>query len=126
MSTVHGRGRLTDEDRDRIDEAAAKGMKAGAIAREIKRHPATVSWYMYSAGLKAPGPSPEKPCSYERNGRVVHRYTHDEDVFIQALRIQNYPLARIAEITSKRFGTARTAHTIECRLIMLAAREDAA
>lgn len=125
MTTVHGRGRLTDEDRDRIDELAGQGMNARAIAREIKRHPCTVAWYMYSAGLKAPGPTPEKPSSYVRNGRVVHRYTRDEDAFIQVLRIQSYPLTRIAEITSKRFGTARTAHTIECRLIMLAAREDA-
>jgi hypothetical protein len=126
MSTVHGRGRLTDDDRIRIDELAEQGMTAGAIAAQIKRHPSTVQWYMYSSGLKAPAPTPDAPKSYMRNGKLVHRFTGTEDALIQALRLQGFGLELIAEQCCKRFGTARTAHTIKCRLIMLAAREDVA
>jgi hypothetical protein len=126
MSTVHGRGRLTDDDRVRIDELAEQGMKAGAIAARIKRHPSTVQWYMYSSGLQAPSAAPEKPASFMRNGKIVHRFTHGEDVLIQTLRLQGFSTELIAEQCCKRFATARTPHTIKCRLIMLAAREDVA
>ena len=123
MSVVHGRGRLTDEDRARIHELAARGMKSGAIAREIKRHPSTVSWFMYSEGLQAPRPTPSTGSSYVRNGRIVRRFSLEEDTFIEALRIQGYSHEAIAEHASKRFSTERSAHVIKCRLIMLAARD---
>lgn len=125
MSTVYGRGRLTDSDRDQIDALATRGLTAGRIAQKLKRHPATVLWYMYSSGLKAPRPAPDKQVSYVRNGRTIHRFTAEEDAFIQALRIQDFSLHKIAELASKRYGTARTHHTIRCRLTMLASREDA-
>jgi len=125
MSVVHTRGRLTDADRARIHELAERGLKAGRIARIIKRHPSTVQWFMYSQGLSAPA-SVEKPFSYVRNGRTVHRFTSHEDAFIEALRIQDYSYEEIARNASKRFGTERSAHVVKCRLIMLASREDAA
>ena len=125
-NTVHGRGRLTDADRARIQDLAGEGLKAYRIAREIKRHPATVQWYMYTSGLMAPTHNPNRPTSYVRNGKAVHLFTAEEDAFIEALRIQAYTFDQIAALAGKRFGFARTAHTMQCRLIMLAAREDAA
>lgn len=123
---VHGRGRLTEADHTRILELAELGFKAGAIAIQIRRHQSTVYWFMISRGLVAPRPSPERGSSYLRNGIVCHRFSAAEDSFIQALRVQQFDLAEIARITSKRFGTTRTRHGIEIRLIMLGAREDAA
>ena len=126
MSTVHGRGRLTDEDRARIEELAAKKLTAGRIGQIIKKHPSTVQWFMYTTGLRAPAPAPQKATSYVRNGITVRRFSADEDVFIQALRVQDYTLEQIAEYASTRFDTHRSAHAVKVRLIMLSAREDAA
>lgn len=121
---AHGSGRLTDEDHRRIYEMAEQGKKANQIAKLIKRHQSTVSWFMYSQGLQAPAYNSNRPTTYIRKGRVVRLFTRDEDVFITALRIQGFNHERIAAITSKRFNTERSAHVIKCRLIMLAAREE--
>lgn len=123
---MHGRGRLTDQDRERIEELATSGLKAGRIAQLIKKHPATVSGYMYKTGLKAPGPAPLVAKVYVRNGITVRQFCAEEDAFIEALRIQDFHLKKIAELVSKRFGAQRTEHSIRVRLIMLAAREEAA
>jgi IS30 family transposase len=124
-SQIYGRGRLTDDDHRKIDELAAKGMTAGRIAQLIKRHSATVQWYLYSAGIRGPRPTPEKPISYMRGNRMVRHFSRDEDVFIEALRVQGFSFREIANFVNKRFSTERTFHTIQCRLIMLAARETA-
>jgi len=123
MSTQVGRGPLTAEDHDRIEQLAGEGVNANAIARTIGKHPSTVQWFMYSTGLQAPKPR-KTPMRYMRGGRVVQRFTEDEDVFIQALRIQDYKPEKIAELASKRFGTQRSHHTIRCRLKMLASAEE--
>lgn len=123
---IHGRGPLTDEDRTRIHELAAQGFKAFRIARLIKRHPATVHWFMYTQGLTAPSYNPNRPMSYVRNGKTVHLFSPEEDAFIEALRIQDFTFDQIADLASKRFGITRSGHTMQCRLIMLAAREEAA
>lgn len=121
-----GRGRLTPDDHTRITELAEKGMKPGRIAQLIKRHQSTVYWFMISRGLVAPRPSPERGTSYIRNGKACYRFSAAEDAFVQALRVQQFNLVDIARMASKRFGTSRTRHGIEVRLIMLGAREDAA
>lgn len=126
MSAVYGRGPLTDENRASIHDLAAKGMKAHRIARLIKRHPATVHWFMYTQGLTAPRHNPNRPASYVRNGKTVYLFSPEEDAFIEALRIQDFTFDQIADLANKRFGITRTGHTMQCRLIMLAAREDAA
>lgn len=120
----NGRGRLTDTDRASIHVLAEQGLGSHRIARRIGRHPSTVNWYMYNAGLRAPKPAPDKPVSYVRGGRRVHRFTGEEDAFITALRIQGFCPARIAELATNRYGTNRTDHTIRMRLTMLAAREE--
>lgn len=116
---------LTAADHARILELAEAGMTCNAIARELGKHAATVQWFLYREGLRAPTQI-EQPKSYSRGGRTIHRFTSLEDAFIEALRIQDYTTKQIAEFATKRFGTNRSPHTIRCRLIMLAARETAA
>jgi hypothetical protein len=125
MSAIHGGGRLTNEDRKRIHDLADAGRKAPTIAREINRNASTVHWYMLTAGLAKPTSTANRPKTYTRNGRTIHLFSPEEDIFIEALRIQDYTFERIAEIANKRFGTTRSAQSIKVRLIMLAARDDA-
>lgn len=116
-------GRLTEEDRQKIRELAEQGLGPQKISHVIRRHPSTVSWFMYSDGLRAPGRSPTAASSYFRNGRLVHRFTEAEDALIEALRVDGLSFAEIAARATERFSTNRSAHVIQCRLIMLAARE---
>lgn len=122
-SVAYGSGRLTDGDRERIQELAERGLKAGRVAQLIKRHQSTVYWYMISNGLTTPREPAAKPSAYVRNGRTVRHYSADEDAFIQALRIQNFSCRQIAHAASTRFGTERSEHSIQVRLVMLAARD---
>jgi IS30 family transposase len=126
VSVVYGRGRLTDADKQRIFELHSNGMGPCRIARAIKRHPATVNWFMYRTGLRAPRYHANRPQSYVRNGRTVRAFSPEEDAFITALRIQDFGFTEIARLANQRFGTERGVHTIHCRLVMLAAREDEA
>jgi IS30 family transposase len=124
MSVVYGRGRLTDADKERIFKLAGDGLGSGRIAREIKRHPGTVLWFMYRNGLHAPRYHANRPRVYTRGGRTVRAFSPEEDAFITALRIQDYSYKDIARLTSHRFRTERSGHVIQCRLVMLAARDD--
>lgn len=117
-------GGLSVSDHERIHELAGRGWKSSRIAREIEKHPATVQWFMYRSGLKAPAYGRTK--SSFRNGREVKPFSPEEDAFITALRLQNYGPKKIADLATNRFGHPRSNHTIACRLVMLAAREDAA
>ena len=124
-SPAYGRGRLTDADRAQIIEFANAGLRAGQIAQRIKRSASTVHWHMVSNGLIAAQAAPDAPHKpYLRGGLVVCRYTAEEDAFIQALRVQGYHFERIAELSSLRYSIRRTAHSVQCRLIMLSSRED--
>jgi IS30 family transposase len=113
---------MTDADRLRIEELAEKRFSVGRIAQLIGRHRSTVNWYMYCNGLRAPKKL-EKPITYVRGGVRVHRFTDEEDTFIEALRIQGFSPEVIAGHASARFGTERKHHSIRCRLKMLAARD---
>lgn len=115
-------GGLSPDDHRRIFDLAERGWKSHRIAREIEKHPSTVQWFMYRNGLKAPG-YPRQTASI-RNGRVLKPFTPEEDAFITALRIQGFGPTKIADLTTKRFGHPRSFHTIACRLVMLAARDD--
>lgn len=124
VTKVHGSGHLTDSDRAQIHDLAEQGLKPGQIAQRLRRHPSTVQWFMYTNGLTAPKPLPEgRRTSYLRGPLTVYRYTDEEDVFIEALRIQNFDCTEIARLSSKRFNIRRGHHSIRCRLKMLASRE---
>jgi hypothetical protein len=114
-------GGLSKQDHEYIEELAGRGWKATRIARCIEKHPCTVQWYMYRSGLAAPKYRDQEP--YMRGGRLVVPFTPEEDAFIEALRVQGYGLKKIADVASKRYGAQRSPHVINCRLIMLAARE---
>lgn len=118
----YGRGRLTDEDRATIEQLAGR-MSAGQIAYRLKKHQSTVAWFMYTHGLKAPKQT-DSPASYVRNGRAVRRFSKAEDDRVTALRKLDLNAREIAERINAEFGTARSHHTIRCRLKMLAAIED--
>jgi hypothetical protein len=123
---IYGHGRLTDADRARIIEFADAGLKAGQIAQRLKRCASTIHWHMVSTGLIAPKAAPDAPHKpYMRGDQVVCRYTAQEDAFIQALRVQGFGFEEIAQLSARRYSIRRTAHSIQCRLIMLSAREDA-
>lgn len=117
------RGQLSDADKEQIRELASKGLGPTKIAKQIGRHPSTVNWFTYVEGLRAPTPSPDYPKSYLRNGRRVHRFTREEDEFIERHRADGLTVGEIARAASSRFGTERTGHAISLRLTMLAARE---
>lgn len=112
------RGRLSREERVVIEELVDKGFLAGQIAGRLNRHPSTINFAMHCAGLKQPVP---RSVAYQRrDGSKVKSFGADEDTFIQALRCQNYTCAKIAEMSSKRFGHRRSAATVGVRLKMLA------
>lgn len=114
-------GGLTEADHERIFALADEGWKSPRIARAILKHPSTVQWFMYRHGLKAPAYG-MGPCM--RGGRLVMPFTPEEDAFVLALRVQDYSPRQIADLATKRFGHPRNHHTVACRLVMLAARED--
>ena len=117
-------GGLKPEHHERIFALADKGWKAPRIAREIRKHPSTVGWFMYRHGLRPPR-SVEVGHEVTRNGQTVRGFSRDEDVLMQALRVQDLSCREIAAIVSRRFGHPRNHHTVACRLVMLAGQETA-
>jgi hypothetical protein len=112
------RGRLSPTERSEIGRLADRGLKPGQIALRLQRHPATVNFHMVTHGLRTMQSG--RRGVYERNGITVAGFTRDEDVFIEALRVQGYTYEKIAEVAAKRFGHKRSAATIGVRLKMLA------
>lgn len=113
---------LSPADHDAIHALAAEGLKAKAIGRRIEKHPSTVQWFMYSAGLAAPRYD-ARP--FTRNGRLCTPFCREEDACLEALRIEGLGPTAIAQAVNARFGRNRSMHTVSCRLVMIAARDDA-
>lgn len=119
------RGKMTDADRAEIERLAATMKKPtpGKIARAINRHPATVNWFMLTRGLierkvgRAARP-------YQRNGVTVHPYSEAHDVFIEAHRSLGKTYREVAELVTAEFGIARNLHSVQVRLVQLAAAPD--
>ena len=119
------RGRMTDADRAEIERLATTMAKptSGKIARKINRHVATVNSYMFSHGLierkvgRATRP-------YRRNGKLVHPYAEEHDVFIEGLRSQGKNFREIAESVTAEFGIERNCYSVRIRIIQLAAGPD--
>jgi len=116
-------GGLSERDKDVIAAEFERGRKAHTIAREIRKHPSTVQWFLYREGLQGPRYGSLKP--YRRGGRWVTPFSPEEDAFIVALRLEGLGPTQIARRASARFDTQRNMHTIQCRLVMLAARDTA-
>lgn len=119
------RGRMTAEDKKEIERLATKvkNPKPGPIALQINRHPATVNWFMLTRGLieRKPGRAHK---TYERNGKTVHPYSPEHDAFITSLRSQGKVFREIGELVTTKFGIERSAHSVQVRIIQLAAAPD--
>lgn len=116
-------GRLTDQERQHIEDLAAAGARPAHIARKLNRRPATIHFHMATNGLKAS--KLYGAADYTtRGGRKVKHFTADEDAYITALRVQGTSLPAIARLATERFQHPRTHSTIGTRLRMLAATEE--
>jgi len=115
-------GGLSVQDRERIFELAERGWTAGRIGSTLRKHPSTVRWFMYRSGLATPnyGRLPSV-----RGTRIVKPFTPEEDAFISGLRTTGYAVRNIAWAATKKFGHPRSPHTVACRLVMIAALQEA-
>jgi IS30 family transposase len=112
---------LTEEDRNRIAELAAKGWKCGRIAQVLERKASTVYWFMLKNGMVERNPDRRFRKSYVRNGVVCRPYSAEEDEFIQALRANGRSKREISDELMKQFNIRRSEHSIDVRLVLLAA-----
>lgn len=116
------RGRMTADDKAAIVRYAETATKPtpGVIARKIKRHPATVNWFMLTRGLieRKPGRAQHE---YVRAGKTVYPYTPEHDEFIEARRTEGKPFREIGELVTAKFGISRTGHSVQVRIIQLSA-----
>lgn len=116
------RGSMTDDDKKKIIFLAETMKKptAGKIAAAINRHPATVNWFMLTRGLvdRKPGRAHHP---YMRNGKMIYPYSEEHDAFIESMRAQGKVFREIGEAVTARFGIERDAHSVQVRIIQLAA-----
>lgn len=116
------RGRMTPENHREIERLATtmRDPTPGKIARAIGRHPATVNWYMLTHGLieRKPGRAAH---TYQRNGKTIHPYSVEHDARIEQLRAEGKKHREIGEIVTREFGIARSAHSVQVRIVQLAA-----
>jgi len=117
------RGRLSADEIASIERLAERGLKSGQIAQRLNRHPSTIGFAMATRGLRIAKPGTNDLVEIKRGASVVRRFTRDEDVFIEALRVQGFTFQQIAEIAGRRFGYRRSAATMGIRLKMIGAAE---
>lgn len=116
------RGRISPEEKIEIERVIGSMKKptAGKVARRVNRHPATINWYMLTKGHierepgRAPGP-------YVRAGKIIYPYAPEHDAFIQELRRAGLSKKIIAARLTAEFGIARSHHSVDVRLVQLAA-----
>jgi IS30 family transposase len=121
------RGRMSDGEIETMRHIVA-GMRKptpGKVARLLNRHPATIQWQMMLAGLwqreRRYGPNP----SYQRGGRTIFHFDVAEDRRLEELRVAGHSIAAIARQLNAEFDRKRSAHSVDVRLKMLAAYEEA-
>jgi IS30 family transposase len=120
------RGRMSPDEKAEIERLALalKKPTPSVIARRINRHPATVAWFMITRGLierkvrYAPAKVGRRP-----DGTAINRYTSEQDGRLVALRREGKSHRQIAEIVTQEFGVPRNLHSVQVRIIMLAAFE---
>lgn len=123
MPAALATGRLTAQERQRIEDLALAGTPPARIARKLNRRPATIHFHMATQGLK---PIKLYGCAdyTTRGGRKVKHFTSEEDAYITARRLEGLSLPKIARLATERFQHPRTHSTIGTRLRMLAASEE--
>ena len=123
----HGiiRGRMTDEEKNKIDKLASKMKKPhpNPIAIKINRHPSTVTWYMLTKGLLVRKPGYAR-APYKRNGVMIYPYSPQQDHVIVELRARGKSKQEIADVITEMFGIERDYHSVDVRLVQLAAAPD--
>lgn len=114
---------LTDADRAEIERPCSTMTKPtpGKISNKIGRDVGTVAWFMITHGLIERKIQYGGPTSYVQGGKVVFRYTEEHDRKIVAMRRHGKNVREIAATVTAEFGIARTPHSIDVRLKMLAA-----
>jgi hypothetical protein len=118
------RGRLTDDEKARIDQIALsmKVPSPGLVASRLNRNRSTIAWYMLVNGLwKPPLYSSRSRPVRDRRGVLRVPYTKPEDTMMTALRRKRLGYSEIASRLNAEFGTTRNAHSIHVRLTILAA-----
>ena len=116
-------GGLSDRDREAIFNLADAGLKAWSIARRLRKHPSTVSYFMYRNGLKQLAAKRRQP--FRRGGVLVIPFSEEEDDFIQEKSIDGISASRIAAMMEPRFGVPRSRDAVTSRLMLLASDETA-
>lgn len=116
------RGLMSAEEKREIERLAAamRNPTPGKIARKMNRHPATVNWYMLTHGLieRKPGRASRQ---YQRNGKTIYPYSEEHDAAIETHRITGKTYQEIAEAITAQFGIHRSAHSVQVRMVQLAA-----
>jgi hypothetical protein len=119
------RGRMSAEEKVELERVIGSMKKPtpGKVARAMNRHPATVAWFMLTRGYieRKPGYA-LKP--YMRNGKTVHPYSPEHDDFILELRNRGISKRTIGEQLTEKFGIYRSQHSVDVRLVQLAAAPD--
>lgn len=117
------RGRLSVPEHQDVAAVHDRGLTSGQIAVRLNRHQGTISNELVRIGARPPQQCRTK--TYRRGSSIVKPFSPEEDIWIEALRVQGYTWAKIGELCRKRYGHARTPATIGTRLRQLAARNAA-
>ena len=125
---------LTVELQDRIAAMREAGRSVAAIARAIDRSEGSVSYWCLKLGIDPKASqrpsSDRREAPILRGGRVLHRFTSEDDALLQALAMQGLTPSEIARAMTRRDPTRpRRPNTVIMRLMTLARwdeRRDAA
>lgn len=119
------RGRMTPAEKVELERVIGRMKKPtpGRVAAVVNRHPATINWFMLKRGYISRQPG-YAPAPYVRNGKTVHPYTPEHDAFILGLRERGATKKDIAKQLTEKFGVERSHHSVDVRLVQLAAAPD--
>jgi len=108
-----------------IDMRENKGQSLRTIAATIGVSLGSIQWQFFRAGVDTPpkfrksSPSADRPLEYVRNGRVVRRFSPDQDRMIESMSLDGKGITEIGRALTP----PRHAHTIATRLLFLARRD---
>lgn len=124
--TTIKRGRMSPAEKAEIERVIGrmKNPTPGRVAFAVNRHPATVNWFMLTKGylVRKPG---RAPAPYVRGGKTIYPYSEEHDAFILELRLQGVKKPEIARQLTEKFGIDRSQHSVDVRLVQLAAAPEA-